>query len=200
MANSRVFFSDLKSGKCFSIVKVRLLRFCEARNVMRGGDLMWLDMFMVDVNIYRPPFLATIMQATINANQFATFRPRLTAVSMYSISRFDVARCAQNFRLSDSSLLIRFNDMTSLDVLTDLVSPLPEESFRLCNQTKVLGLANTNTQLPGEITAKPENACKNGEADEQDFRTEKMMSSRKRRASKGEAKEIAQTEEGAVNG
>ncbi|KAF2586290.1 hypothetical protein F2Q70_00035219 [Brassica cretica] len=152
MANSRVFFSDLKSGKCFSIVKVRLLRFCEARNVMRGGDLMWLDMFMVDVNIYRLPFLATIIQATINANQFATFRPRLTAVSMYSISRFDVARCAQNFRLSDSSLLIRFNDMTSLDVLTDLVSPLPEESFLLCNQTKLLGLANTNTQLSGEIT------------------------------------------------
>ena len=51
MANSRVFFSDLKSGKCFSIVKVRLLRFCEARNVMRGGELMWLDMFMVDVNV-----------------------------------------------------------------------------------------------------------------------------------------------------
>ncbi|CAN6841928.1 unnamed protein product, partial [Brassica oleracea] len=45
-----------------------------------------------------------------------------------------------------------------------------------------------------------ENACKNGEADEQDFRTEKTMSSRKRRASKGETKEMAQTEEGAVNG
>ncbi|KAF2587244.1 hypothetical protein F2Q70_00035218 [Brassica cretica] len=188
MANSRVFFSDLKSGKCFSIVKVRLLRFCEARNVMRGGELMWLDMFMVDVNIYRPPFLATIMQATINANQFATFRPRLTAMSMYSIFGFDVARCAQNFRLSDSSLLIRFNDTTSLDVLTDLVSPLPEESVGFRNQTKLLGLANTNTQLPERRTEKPENACKNGEADEQDFRMEKMMSSRKRRASKGEAK------------
>ncbi|WZZ26076.1 hypothetical protein YC2023_009477 [Brassica napus] len=88
------------------------------------------------------------MQATINANQFATFRPRLTAVSMYSISGFDVARCAQNFRLSDSSLLIRFNDTTSLDVLTDLASPLPEESLGFRNQTKLLGLANTNTQLP----------------------------------------------------
>ncbi|CAN6825184.1 unnamed protein product [Brassica oleracea] len=45
-----------------------------------------------------------------------------------------------------------------------------------------------------------ENECKNGEADEQDFWTEKTMLSRKRRASKGEAKEMAQTEEGAVNG
>ncbi|KAL0688668.1 hypothetical protein Bca4012_088345 [Brassica carinata] len=97
------------------------------------------------------------MQATINANQFATFRPRLTAVSMYSISGFDVARCAQNFRLSDSSLLIRFNDTTSLDVLTDLVSPLPEESLGFRNQTKLLGLANTNTQLP-EIVQTEEGA------------------------------------------
>ncbi|CAG7878439.1 unnamed protein product [Brassica rapa] len=44
------------------------------------------------------------------------------------------------------------------------------------------------------------NACKNGEADEQDYRTEKTTSSRKRRASKNKAKEMAQTEEGAVNG
>ena len=39
MANSRAFFSDLKSGKCSSIVEARLLRFWEARNVKRGGDL-----------------------------------------------------------------------------------------------------------------------------------------------------------------
>ncbi|KAH0894012.1 LOW QUALITY PROTEIN: hypothetical protein HID58_056441 [Brassica napus] len=44
------------------------------------------------------------------------------------------------------------------------------------------------------------NGERNGEADEQDFWTEKTMLSRKRRASKGEAKEMAKTEEGAVNG
>ncbi|CAN7023893.1 unnamed protein product, partial [Brassica rapa subsp. trilocularis] len=44
-----------------------------------------------------------------------------------------------------------------------------------------------------------ENTCKNEEADEEYFRTKKTMSSRKRRASRGDAKEIAQTEEGAVN-
>ncbi|KAG2314637.1 hypothetical protein Bca52824_017759 [Brassica carinata] len=51
MANSRVFFSNLKSGKCSSVVEVRLLRFWEARNVKRCGELMWLDMLMVDVNV-----------------------------------------------------------------------------------------------------------------------------------------------------
>ncbi|KAG2282717.1 hypothetical protein Bca52824_053937 [Brassica carinata] len=42
MANSRFFFSDLKSGKCTSVVEARLLRFWEARNVKRSGELMWV--------------------------------------------------------------------------------------------------------------------------------------------------------------
>ena len=36
---SRVFFSDMKTGKCSSVVEARLLRFWEARNVKRGGEL-----------------------------------------------------------------------------------------------------------------------------------------------------------------
>ena len=68
---------------------------------------------------------------------------------MYSVSGFDVARCAQNFKLADSSLMIRFNDSTEFDVLSDPVSPIPAEGFRFRNQTELVGLANTNTQLPG---------------------------------------------------
>ncbi|KAH0906542.1 hypothetical protein HID58_038369 [Brassica napus] len=46
MSTPRVFFSDLKSGKCSSAVEVRLLRFWEAKNVKRGGELMWVDMLL----------------------------------------------------------------------------------------------------------------------------------------------------------
>lgn len=137
------------TGKCSSVVEARLLRFWEVRNVKRGGELMWVDMLLMDVN-------ATIMQATSNANRLSTFRERLSAGTMYSISGFVVARCAQNFELTDSSLMIRFNDSTEFDVLTDPVSPLPEEGFRFRNQTELVGLANTNNQLPdiiGEISA-----------------------------------------------
>ncbi|CDY22457.1 BnaC03g61700D [Brassica napus] len=140
MSISRVFFSDLKSGKCSSVVEARLLRFWEARNVKRGGELMWVDMLLMDVN-------STLIQATINANRLPRFRDRLAAGTMYSVSGFDVARCAQNFKLADSSLMIRFNDSTEFDVLSDLVSPIPAEEFRF---------PNTNTQLPdiiGEIVA-----------------------------------------------
>ncbi|KAF3575822.1 hypothetical protein DY000_02035269 [Brassica cretica] len=127
----------------------RLLRFWEARNVKRGGELMWVDMLLMDVN-------STLMQATINANGLPKFRERLTAGTIYFVSGFDVARCAQNFKLADSSLMIQFNDSTEFDVLSNPVSPIPAEGFRFRNQTELVGLANTNTQLPdiiGEIVA-----------------------------------------------
>uniref|UniRef100_A0A0D3CRM6 Replication factor A C-terminal domain-containing protein n=1 Tax=Brassica oleracea var. oleracea TaxID=109376 RepID=A0A0D3CRM6_BRAOL len=119
----------------------RLLRYWEARNLKHGGDLMWVDMLMVDVS-------ATIMQATIYANRIPRFRSKLASGKMYSISGFDVARCAQNYRLSKSPLLIRFNDLTDFDELTEPVSPLPEKGFRFSNQSELAGLANPNAQLP----------------------------------------------------
>ncbi|KAF3550348.1 hypothetical protein DY000_02009874 [Brassica cretica] len=59
MAMAKVFFSDLKSGRCSSVVEARLLRFWEARNVKRGGELMWMDLLMVDVNVLVPVVYST---------------------------------------------------------------------------------------------------------------------------------------------
>ncbi|KAL0730498.1 hypothetical protein Bca4012_026591 [Brassica carinata] len=68
-----------------------LLRSWEARNGKRGGELIWLDMLMVDVN-------ATVMQAMISVNRLIRFRHKLTAGKMSSVTGFDFARCAQNIR------------------------------------------------------------------------------------------------------
>ncbi|KAF3563468.1 hypothetical protein DY000_02015006 [Brassica cretica] len=70
----------------------------KSRNVKRGGELMWVDMLLIDVN-------STIMQATVYANRLPRFPSKLAAGKMFSISGFDVARCAQNYRLTDSPLL-----------------------------------------------------------------------------------------------
>lgn len=51
-------------------------------------------------------------------------------------------------RISGSPLLIRFSEATSFDELSEPVSPLPKECFRFRDQTELVGLANTNTQLP----------------------------------------------------
>ncbi|KAL0749619.1 hypothetical protein YC2023_117286 [Brassica napus] len=70
---------------------------------------------------------------------------------MFSVSRFDVTECNQNFMLSDSPLAIRFSDSTAMDEMTEPVNPIPEERFRFCNHSELLGLANTNTHLPGKF-------------------------------------------------
>ena len=92
-----------------------------------------------------------MMQATISAHHLPWFKERLIVGAMYSIADFDVARCAQNFRLSDSSLMIRFNVSTSFDEIDEPVPALPEETFWFRDQSELLGLANTNTQLPGTL-------------------------------------------------
>lgn len=51
MAITKVFFSDLRAGRCSSVVEARLLRFWEAKNVKRDGEVMWMDLLMVDVNV-----------------------------------------------------------------------------------------------------------------------------------------------------
>ncbi|CAN6924748.1 unnamed protein product [Brassica oleracea var. botrytis] len=77
MDNSKVLFSGVKFGKCSFVVEARLMRFWEARNVKLGGELMWVDMLMVN---------STIIQATIRANRLPTFCRRLTAGAIDSIS------------------------------------------------------------------------------------------------------------------
>ncbi|KAL0864280.1 hypothetical protein Bca101_043398 [Brassica carinata] len=149
MANNLVFLSDLQTGRSSSSVQVRLLRFWEARNVRRGGELMGVDMLLLDSQ-------ATMLPATISVHRLETHRSNLKEGLVYSLTGFDVAQCNPNYRLSDSSLLIRFNDSTSFKDVADLAAPIPLESFRFHNHSEMLGLANTNHQLPdliGEITA-----------------------------------------------
>ncbi|CAN7052480.1 unnamed protein product [Brassica rapa subsp. trilocularis] len=105
---------------------------------------MWVDMLLIDVN-------STIMHATIYDNRLPRFLSMLATGKMFSISGFDGARCAQNYRLTDSPLLLRFSDLTDFDELTEPVSPLPQEGFRFCNHSELAGLAKTNTQLPGGL-------------------------------------------------
>ena len=52
MANVSVFLSDLQTGRSSSSVEVRLLRFWETRNVRHDGELMGVDMLLLDSRKY----------------------------------------------------------------------------------------------------------------------------------------------------
>ncbi|CAG7865828.1 unnamed protein product [Brassica rapa] len=47
MANSCILLGDLKAGRCTNTVVVHLLRFREARNVKKGGELMGGGMLLL---------------------------------------------------------------------------------------------------------------------------------------------------------
>jgi len=51
MANVLLFLTDLQTGRSSSTVEVHLLRFWEARNVRRGGELMAVDMILLDSQV-----------------------------------------------------------------------------------------------------------------------------------------------------
>ncbi|RID48363.1 hypothetical protein BRARA_I04878 [Brassica rapa] len=110
---------------------------------------MCVDMLLLDSQ-------ATMMPATVNVNRRAAHQTNLEAGSVYSLTGFEVTSCNQDYRLSDSSLLIRFSDSTTFEKITEPTVPIPIESFRFRNYSEMLGLANSNNQLPdliGEITA-----------------------------------------------
>nr|VDD55505.1 unnamed protein product [Brassica oleracea] len=85
--------------RCSNVAEeVRFLRFWEARNLRKGGELMSVDMLFVDGNL--------------------RFREHLSEGSLYTLTGFDVVRSNTNFRLSDASFSIRFNEGTSLGKVT----------------------------------------------------------------------------------
>ncbi|CAF2154667.1 unnamed protein product [Brassica napus] len=56
-----------------------------------------------------------MMPATMNFNRLATHMPNLKSSSVYSLTVFDVTQCNQNYRLSDSVLIIHFSDSNSFN-------------------------------------------------------------------------------------
>ncbi|KAL0750574.1 hypothetical protein Bca101_032577 [Brassica carinata] len=52
MATSYTLLADLRVGRCSNTAKVHLLRVWEARNINKGGELMSVDMLLIDENMY----------------------------------------------------------------------------------------------------------------------------------------------------
>ncbi|KAH0881136.1 hypothetical protein HID58_068530 [Brassica napus] len=134
MANSYTLLADLRAGRCSNTVEVRLLRFWEARNTKKGGDLSTCSSWM----------------------NIQTYRQDFNEGFIYSLSGFDVTRSNNNFRLSDALVSIRFGEGIRFTQVTDSDKVIPTEMFRFRSYDQLLALTNTNRQLPdmlGELSA-----------------------------------------------
>ncbi|KAG2238189.1 hypothetical protein Bca52824_092560 [Brassica carinata] len=129
--------------------EVQLLRFWEARNLRKGGELMSVDMLFVDENRFIFSSLTVnLTQGTVSANHQLRFRERLSEGSLYTLTGFDVVRSNTNFRFSDAFFSIRFNEGTSLEKVMASARPIPTELFRFMAYSQILEFANTGKQLP----------------------------------------------------
>ncbi|KAH0879999.1 hypothetical protein HID58_067393 [Brassica napus] len=71
MVNSSIILADLKAGSCSNTVKVRLIRFGEARIVKNGGHLRGVHMLLLNekhVSLRR--FIEVTEKVTIPAEKF----------------------------------------------------------------------------------------------------------------------------------
>ncbi|KAL0676021.1 hypothetical protein Bca4012_004002 [Brassica carinata] len=149
MANSYTLLANLRAGRCSNTAEVRLLRFWEARNINKGGELMSIEMLLIDE-------ADTMVQGCVPAVHQRKFRERLTEGSVYTLSRFDVTRSNPKFKLTDGPDSILFNEGTDFEKLAATARTIPTEHFRFRPHGQILELANTSRQLPdviGEVRA-----------------------------------------------
>ncbi|CAN7011066.1 unnamed protein product [Brassica rapa subsp. trilocularis] len=149
MANSYTLLANLRAGRCSNTAEVRLLRFWEARNINKGGELMSIELLLIDE-------ADTLVQGCVSAVHQRKFRERLAEGSVYTLSGFDVTRSKPKFKLSDGPVSIRFNEGTEFEKLAATARTIPTEHFRFRTHEQILELANTSRQLPdviGEVRA-----------------------------------------------
>ncbi|CAF1920723.1 unnamed protein product [Brassica napus] len=71
MANSYTLLQNLRAGRCSNTAEVRLLRFWEAKNINKGGELISVDMLLIDENL-------TVVHGSIPASRQLQFKNRLS--------------------------------------------------------------------------------------------------------------------------
>ncbi|XP_024013212.1 uncharacterized protein LOC112087536 [Eutrema salsugineum] len=144
MANSPLLLADLKADHCVQPVVARLLRFWEARNVKKGGELLGVDMLFLDEK-------STVTQGSINVHCLNTFKHLLREGSIYTMRGFDVTRSNNNFKLCDSKFSIRFTSDTSFVEVPNSESSIPKQMLWFRSYDELLSLVNSNSELPDVI-------------------------------------------------
>ncbi|KAG2255018.1 hypothetical protein Bca52824_074312 [Brassica carinata] len=113
----------MSPGRCARIVVTRLHRFWKARNAKKEGELMGVDMLLLDDQSY-------LIQACVSVHRLNTFRELLREGAIYELSGFDVTRSNNHFKLCDSVVSIRLNEFTKMVEVPAVANPMSTEMFR----------------------------------------------------------------------
>lgn len=91
----------------------------------------------------------SVIHGFIPAGRAPHYRPFLRAGSVVRISRFEVARCTNMYKITDHPFVIRFIPQTTIDEVVENAPIINLQKFMLRKFEPLQALANTNLELPG---------------------------------------------------
>ncbi|KAJ4883560.1 hypothetical protein Rs2_33653 [Raphanus sativus] len=140
-------FNSLRLGRSAQAVVGRIIRFWDAKNINKNGELLGITILLLDE-------MDTVIHCFIPANRVSYYRSSLVSGSIVRLERFEVGRVSEKYKVTEHQFLIRFLPSTRIvDVQVD-APVIKTNSFMVRRIGQFQVLANTNLELPdvvGEI-------------------------------------------------
>ncbi|CAN8320575.1 unnamed protein product [Cochlearia groenlandica] len=136
--------ANLKLGRSDQSVVCRLMRFWDSKNIKKQGEFMGITVLLLDAE-------DAVIHGFITDARASNYRPYLKAGSIFRVSRFEVARCANTYKLTDHPYLIRFIPQSTIEEVMFDCPQINAEKFMICAFESLKGLANTNLERPDVV-------------------------------------------------
>jgi len=168
-------FDDLRLGRSAQFVVARLLRFWDSRNIKKQGEFMGITLFFLDEQVLFHLFTIKLLRKTnhliplissvlfwshffsqnsvihefIPAARSGHYRLGLRSGSIVKVSSFEVSRCTNMYKITESPFVIWFLPQTTIDEVLVNAPIINLQKFMLRKFEHLQALANTNLELPG---------------------------------------------------
>ncbi|CAN7064548.1 unnamed protein product [Brassica oleracea var. botrytis] len=137
-------FDALRLGRSAQIIVGRLLRFGDSKNIKKQGEFMGITLLFLDEK-------NSVIHGFIPAGRAPYYRPSLRVGSVVRVSRFEVARCINMYKITDHPFVIRFIPQTTIAEVIENAPVINVEKFMLRSFDPLQALANTNLELPDVV-------------------------------------------------
>ncbi|KVI06990.1 protein of unknown function DUF223, partial [Cynara cardunculus var. scolymus] len=131
------------------VVKIRICRLWESLNTKRNGELISLDMVVIDEN-------GSLMTVMVRKNLVNKFNHLLKEGNVYILKNFKVVENSGAFKIIDSKLKIMFTLLTKVEKVDTYVPSIPMHGFQHASEKTVndrLNDDNILTDIIGCLTA-----------------------------------------------
>ncbi|KVI00863.1 Nucleic acid-binding, OB-fold [Cynara cardunculus var. scolymus] len=137
---------NLKNDNNNIIIRIRISRMWESLNNKKGGELISLDMILIDEEASESDY-ENLIHANIWSGLVPKFRTLLHEGVLYEIKNFKVVPSVGNFRPLANDIKIIFQKFTSLKKLEEDTVSKPKNGFQFISAGLVHSRVNDDTIL-----------------------------------------------------